>query len=78
MTKNVIAVMTIEIPSFTERKENGATVVFYNVSIGFSKNSKTWTLQKRYSEFDSLDKSLREVHPNMPSLPGKTFFKLSE
>ena len=78
MNKNVTAAMTIDVPSFTERKDAGATVVFYNVVVGFQKNNKSWTLQKRYSEFDGLDKNLRELHPNMPSLPGKTIFKLSE
>ena len=70
--------MTIDVPNFTERKDAGATVVFYNVVVGFQKNNKSWTLQKRYYEFDGLDKNLREIHPNMPSLPGKTIFKLSE
>ena len=78
MNTNVIAMMTADVPSFSERKEGSATVVFFNVVIGFQKNNKTWTVQKRYSEFDVLDKFLKEHHPNMPSLPGKTLFKLSE
>ena len=78
MNANVIAAMTADVPSFSERKEGSATVVFFNVVLGFQKNNKTWTVQKRYSEFDALDKYLKEHHPNMPTLPGKTLFKLSE
>ena len=78
MNINVIAAMTVDVPSFTERKEGGATVVFFNVVLGFQKNNKSWTVPKRYSEFDALDKFLKEHHPNMPTLPGKTLFKLSE
>ena len=78
MNKNVTATMTIDVPSFTERKDGASNVVFYNVVIGFQKNNKSWTLQKRYSEFDALDKNLKDIHPNMPTLPGKTLFKLSE
>ena len=76
---NIIASMTVDIPSFTERKDSaGANAVFYNIVIGFQKNNKTWTIQKRYSEFDALDKYLKDIYPNMPTLPGKTLFKLSQ
>ena len=76
---NIIASMTVDIPSFTERKDSaGANAVFFNIVLGFQKNNKTWTIQKRYSEFDALDKYLKDIYPNMPSLPGKTLFKLSE
>jgi len=70
----------VDIPSFEEKKVDGGknNVVFYNVAFGFQKNNKKWFLLKRYSEFDNLDKQLRDVHPNMPSLPGKTIFKLSD
>ena len=35
-------------------------------------------MEKRYSDFDTLDKTLRELYPSILELPGKTFFKLSE
>ena len=70
--------MTCEIPSFQEKKVDGKTVVFFKVTVGFSKNNKGWCLEKRYSEFDALDKAMKDSYPNMPSLPGKTLFKLSE
>ena len=67
----------IEVPGFEERKINGSNVVFYKIVIN-TRGGKSWTLEKRYSEFDELDKSLKETYAGIPSLPGKTLFKLSE
>jgi hypothetical protein len=71
--------MAAEVHSFEEKKIDGGknNVVFYKIAISFLKNNKRWFLQKRYSEFDALDKILRETYGNLPSLPGKTLFKLS-
>ena len=75
---NVVASMTCEVPSFQEKKVDGKNVVFFKVQVGFSKNNKWWGLERRYREFDDLDKVLRGTYPNVPNLPGKTLFKLSE
>jgi hypothetical protein len=53
-------------------------VVFYKVQIGFTKNNKKWVISKRYSEFDTLNKSIKDNYPNLPCLPAKTFFKLND
>ena len=70
--------MTADIPTFEEKKIDGGKnlIVFYKLFIGFSKNNKRWFLEKRYSDFDVLDKSI-SIYPNIPTLPGKTFFKMS-
>lgn len=70
----------IDIPSFEEKKADGGknNVIFYKVVVGFSKNNKRWFLEKRYSEFDALDKSIRDLYPNIQKLPGKTLFKVSD
>lgn len=72
--------MTCNIEDFVEKKIDGGknNVVFYKVAFGFMKSKKTWELEKRYSDFDTLDKILKEMYPNLPSLPGKTLFKLSD
>ena len=77
---NHIQGLYVEIPSYEERKVDGGknNVVFYKVVIGFQKNNKKWILLKRYSEFDALDKQLNTIYPTMPSLPGKTLFKLND
>ena len=71
--------MTVEVPSFEERKIDGGknNVVFFKVEIGFTKNKRRWVLMKRYSEFDALEQALKTSYANLPMLPGKTLFKLS-
>lgn len=72
--------MTAEIPSFEEKKIEGGKnlVVFYKMLVGFTKNNRRWVLYKRYSDFDALTAQLARLYPNLPSLPGKTMFKLSQ
>lgn len=55
---NNIQSMMLDIPSFEEKKVDGSknNVIFYKVVVGFSKNNKRWFLEKRYSDFDTLDK----------------------
>ena len=77
---NNIQSMMIDIPSFEEKKIDGgkSNVIFYKVVVGFSKNNKRWFLEKRYSDFDALDRSIRDLYPNIQKLPGKTLFKVSD
>ena len=76
---NNIASMKVNISSFDEKKIDGGknNVVFYKMVIGFTKNNKNWFIEKRYSDFDALNVSLKEWYPSMPDLPSKTLFKLS-
>ena len=76
----MIASMSVDIPNYVERKVDGGknNVVFYNLQIGFLKSNKRWFLEKRYSEFDGLNNTLKVMYPNLEHLPGKTFFKLSD
>ncbi len=55
---------------------SGKPVMFYKIEVKLG--TRSWTLWKRYSEFDTLDADLRSKYPQLPKLPGKTFFKLSE
>ena len=68
----------VEVPSFSEKNEGKNTVVYYKIIVGFTKNNKRWFVEKRYSEFDALDKIIRDIYPNIQKLPGKTFLKLSD
>jgi hypothetical protein len=72
--------MSVDVPSFEEKQIDGSknNVVFYKMVIGFTKNNKKWVLMKRYSEFDTLDKVIKPMYSSLPSLPGKTLFKLSQ
>lgn len=48
--------------------------MFYIVSV--CSGRKKWKLDKRYNEFNDLDKVMRLKHANMPNMPPKTYFPL--
>ena len=54
--------------------EKGA--VYYKMII--TKAGHKWTLEKRYSHFDALNKVLKKTFSGLPSLPAKSFFKIKE
>lgn len=37
-----------------------------------------WTLRKRYSDFENLQKALKVTFSNLPNLPGKSLFTLKK
>ena len=65
--------MKLEISRFLKKQEKGSEVVFFEFTI--SRASKTWTLEKRFSECYSLFEDLKKSHgDNLPPFPGKTLF----
>lgn len=52
-------------------------VILYIVQIT-KRDNESWTLEKRYSEFDELNKNLKKTYSSLPNMPGKSFFKISE
>ena len=68
-------VINISIPSFTEKYINNKTITFYTINIINNINQKTWSIDKRYSDFESLYKTLKKTISNLPSFPGKTLFR---
>lgn len=53
----------------------GKPVTFYRVVVKLG--DRSWELWKRYSQFEGLDTDLRSKYPQLPKLPGKSFFKLA-
>ncbi len=49
-------------------------MTFYQINV--VSTTKTWTVEHRYSEFDSLCVALKKIFPDIPALPPKTAFKL--
>ena len=70
-------VINISIPSFSEKYINNKTITFYTINIINNINQKTWSIDKRYSDFESLYKTLKKTLSNLPSFPGKTLFRPS-
>lgn len=57
--------------------EGKKVVVFYQIEIS-KKGADKWTVEKRFKEFDVLDKALRPVYGNLPALPGKSLLALKQ
>lgn len=52
-----------------------ASTVEYEIRVTYDLSGTTWTLYKRYSDFDTLLKTLAETQGNLPELPQKTLWK---
>ena len=65
----------MEVPEFERTlDERGNEVVYFKIHVALGR--RKWVLEKRYSNFDDLDKVMRLKHANLPKLPAKTYFKL--
>ena len=78
MSNHLLSNLEITISEFFEKYVEGKTVTFYKIDVydNFSKNN--WYLEKRYSEIDSLHKTISKLYPNIPPMPGKTLFKIKD
>jgi WD40 repeat protein len=70
--------LEIKINEFFEKYVEGKTVTFYKIEIYDNFSKETWYLDKRYSEIDSLHKTISKLYPNIPPMPGKTLFKIKD
>ena len=69
----IVSHIKVTVPEYKESKTESNTV-FYIVDLTYYENK--WTLEKRFSEFDSLVKTLKSSYANIPALPGKSLFKM--
>lgn len=69
----LVSQLKVTVPEYKESKTEGNTV-FYVVDLCYYDNN--WTVEKRFSEFDSLVKALKNSYANIPALPGKSLFKI--
>ena len=78
MTDNYISsTITIDVPEFSEKYIDSKTVTFYICKVFNNLSKQSWTLEKRYSEFELLHKNLEKLLPNIPAIPGKSIFKVT-
>ena len=73
----ITSTIMVDISSFEEKYIGNKMVTFFNVNVYDNYSRKKWTLPKRYSEFEALYKNLCQLIPNVPTIPGKSFFKLT-
>lgn len=69
----IVSNIKITVPEYKESKTENNTV-YYVMDLTYYETK--WTLEKRFSEFDSLVKTLKASYANIPSLPGKSLFKM--
>lgn len=72
----LVSPIRVTVPSFKENKAD-SSAVYFNVELEINQNK--WYVEKRFSEFDNLYKSLKNTYHNVPILPNKSFiFKMTE
>ena len=65
MTEEYVnSTISIDIPEFSEKYIDGKTVTFYICKVFNHVSKQDWTLEKRYSEFESLYKNLTSIFSN--------------
>ena len=52
--------------------------MFYIIEMSKKGDGEKWTIEKRFREFDDLNKSLKKVYRNLQNLPAKTVFPLKD
>ena len=70
--------LTATIIEYTEKHIDNSPVIFYRVKVTDHFNNNSWVVEKRYNEFLNLQKKLIVNFPDVPQIPGKTFFRLSD
>ena len=74
---NLTSIIGISVLSYSERYVDSKTATFYNVELESHITQKKWTIDKRYSEFYSMHEKLKKLFPRLPTIPGKTFTRLT-
>ena len=69
----ITSIITIQITSTSDRGTDKKQVTFYIIEVYNHFSKKSWTIEKRYSEFDALYKIIYKLYPKCPTIPGKSF-----
>ncbi len=52
-------------------------VTFYNIEVANNFSKTKWSILKRYNDFKDVHAAITKLYPSCPSIPGKSFFKVS-
>ena len=66
----------LSIPKHTNDLIGGKEVTYYVIKVKCEGNK--WDMKRRYNEFAVLKKDLATNHGNLPSMPGKTLWKIKK
>ena len=70
--------LSVQIIEYTEKHIDNSPVIFYRIKITDHFNKNSWIIEKRYNDFVALQKKLLQNFTDVPKLPGKTLFRVSE
>jgi WD40 repeat protein len=70
--------LTATIIEYTEKHIDNSPVIFYRIKVTDHFNNNSWVIEKRYNDFSNLQKKLVTNFPDVPKIPGKTFFRVSD
>ena len=70
--------LTTTIIEYTEKQIDNSPVIFYRIKVTDYFNNNSWVIERRYNEFLNLQKKLIVNFPDVPKIPGKTLFRLSD
>ena len=78
MTEGFVAsTIQVEIPSFSEKYVNQQTVTFYLITCTNLYSNKKWSMEKDFKSFEELEQNLLRIIPDVPSIEGKSLFKVT-
>lgn len=75
--KAIKSLISVTIPKYHDKTYDKKPVTYYVLEFYNSYSKETWSLEKRYSEFDNLYKVLNKLFPKCPTIPGKSFLGMS-
>ena len=70
--------ITASINEYVDKNVDNSQVIFYRIKVTDHINNKSWNVEKRYNDFVNIHKKLSINFSDMPNIPGKTFFKVSD
>ena len=70
--------LTATIIEYTEKHIDNSPVIFYRIKVTDHFNNNSWVIEKRYNDFSNLQKKLSSNFPDVPKIPGKTLFRVSD
>ena len=70
--------LTSTIIEYTEKHIDNCPVIFYRIKATDHLYNNSWVIEKRYNEFSNLQKKLSTNFPDLPKIPGKTFFSVTD
>ncbi len=70
--------LTATIVEYTEKHIDNSPVIFYRIKVTDHFSNNSWIIEKRYNEFLNLQKALVVNFPDVPKIPGKTFFRVAD